>query len=238
MTEAWKYEPAADLDTSLVERLRRFPREPDMLAYGLRSLAALALRGWLRVFHRYEVEDAENLPKEGSFVLIANHASHLDALCLTSALPLAKIHRAFPAAAADYFFESVPRLFVAAIFINALPFAREVHVRQSLALCRGLLSNPGNVLIIFPEGTRSKTGEIGRFKPGIGALVAGTNIPVVPCYLEGAYRAWPKGALAPRPAKLRLRIGRAVYFGDVAEGSEGAREVAARLEEAVRALRG
>ena len=52
------------------------------------------------------------------------------------------------------------------IVVNALPFARQTQVRQSLAICRELLANAGNVLIIFPEGTRSKTGEMQDFKAG------------------------------------------------------------------------
>src|SRR5688572_24973550 len=122
----WHYEPAADLNCSLVERLRNFPREPDLLCYTLRSVAALAVRGWLRTYHRFTIRGLENLPREGSFVMVANHTSHLDALCLLSALPLKRLHQAFPAAAADYFFVSMPGVALSAIVMNALPFHREV----------------------------------------------------------------------------------------------------------------
>jgi 1-acyl-sn-glycerol-3-phosphate acyltransferase len=229
----WRYDTAQDLEQPLVERLRRFPREPDMLVYALRSLAALTIRGWLRSYHRLEIVGRDNLPAEGSFVMVANHSSHLDALCLLSALPLKKLHRAFPAAAADYFFVNLPRAAVAAIFVNALPFARQVHIRQSLNLCQGLLSNPGNVLIIFPEGTRTATGQIGEFKCGVGLLVAGTKIPVVLCHLAGAFAAWPKGKLVPRPRTLRLTIGKPRTFETLAPGTEAAHQIAEELRQAV-----
>src|SRR5712664_3131038 len=203
----WRYDSARDLDQTLVERLRRFPREPDMLVYGLRSLVALIIRGWLRAYHRFEIVGLENLHDSGSFVIVANHSSHLDTLCLLAAVPLRKLHRAFPAAAADYFFQSVPRTFVAAVVTNALPFARRVRVRRSLSICSELLSDPENILIIFPEGTRSETGETREFKSGIGALVAGRDVTVLPCYLQGAFRAWPKGRHLPRPKKVRLIVG-------------------------------
>lgn len=232
----WVYESAEDLDRSLVERLKQFPREPDMLVYGMRSLAALILRGWLRTYHRLEIRGQQNLPKEKSFVLVANHTSHLDTLCLLAALPLRKLHRAFPAAAADYFFESVPRIWVAAVVVNALPFGRETHIKQSLVLCQHLLENPGNVLIIFPEGTRSATGEIGKFKPGIGALVAGRDIAVLPCYLTGGFKAWPKGKLYPRPAKMQMTIGEPQSFASATPGKEAAGRIAMELEEAVRRM--
>src|SRR5207247_6858962 len=147
----WRYDSARDLDQTLVERLRRFPREPDMLVYGLRSVVALIIRAWLRAYHRFEIVGHENLRSDRSIVMVANHASHLDTLCLLAALPLRKLHRAFPAAAADYFFQTVPRTFVAAVVTNALPFARQVRVRRSLSICSELLSHPENILIIFPE---------------------------------------------------------------------------------------
>ena len=232
----WSYEPAADLDKSMVERLRHFPREPDMLVYGLRSAAALALRGWLRLYNRFTITGLENLPVEGSFILVANHASHLDTLCLLSALPLRKLHRAFPAAARDYFFVSAPRLALAAIVVNALPFGRQSQIRQSLALCRQLLANPGNILVLFPEGTRTTTGQMGEFRPGIGLLVAGTDIPVVPCYLNGAFNAWPKGKMLPRPRAVQLHIGAPRKFADHCAGKDAAEQIGVELGKAVQDL--
>jgi 1-acyl-sn-glycerol-3-phosphate acyltransferase len=233
---AWHYAPAEDLDKKLVERLRCFPREPDMFVYGVRSLAALALRGWLRAYHRFEIVGREHLPREGSFVMVANHASHLDTACLLAALPLRRLHRAFPAAAQDYFFVTIPRLAVAAVFVNALPFDREVHVRQSLRLCQELLANSGNILVIFPEGSRSLTGEIGEFKPGTGLLLAGTDVPVLPCHLTGAFRALPKGACVPRPSKLKLAIGAPRRYASMPATREAIEQIADELRAAVAEL--
>jgi len=232
----WNYEPAGDLDKSLAERLRHFPREPDISVYAARSLAALTIRCWLRLYHRFEVSGVEHLPLEGSFIMVANHASHLDTLCILSARPLRKLHRAFPAAAQDYFFVSVPRLAVAAIVVNALPFGRHGHIRNSLEACRHLLESAGNILILFPEGTRTRTGEIGEFKSGIGLLAAGTEIPVVPCHLAGAFEAWPKGKKFPRPRRLRLRIGAPRKYASLSPGKESSGRVSEDLRSAVVAL--
>ena len=212
--ETWRYEPASDLDQPMIERLRRFPREPDMFVYALRSLAALTVRGWLKLYHRLEIAGREHVPAAGSFVMVANHSSHLDTPCLLSALPLRKLHRTFPAAARDYFFVTAPRVAAAAILVNALPFERQVHIRQSLELCRHLLTNPGNVMVLFPEGTRSPDGAIGKFRPGVGWLLAGTSVPVLPCRLDGCYTALPKGARWPRPCRLRLTIGASRTYPD------------------------
>src|SRR5438128_10361995 len=232
----WRYDSANDVERTPLERLRQFPREPDMLVYGLRSLGALIIRALLRVYNRFEIVGHENLRTNRSLVIVANHCSHLDTLCLLAALPLRKLHRTFPAAAADYFFQSVPRSFVAAVATNALPFARRVRVRRSLSICSELLSDPENILIIFPEGTRSETGEIREFKLGIGALVAGRDVTVLPCYLQGAFRAWPKGRRLPRPKKVRLIVGAARSYSSRKANKIDICAIAAELHRAVKEL--
>jgi len=234
--KTWHYDSACDIDQLLVDRLRRFPREPDMLVYGVRALIALIIRGWLRIYHRFEIIGHENLRTNRSLVIVANHSSHLDTLCLLAALPLHKLHRAFPAAAADYFFQSVPRTFVAAVVTNALPFARRVRVRRSLSICSELLEDPENILIIFPEGTRSETGETREFKSGIGALVAGRDVTVLPCYLQGAFRAWPKGQHLPRPKKVRLIVGAPRNYSSRSANKIDICTIAAELHRAVKEL--
>jgi 1-acyl-sn-glycerol-3-phosphate acyltransferase len=235
--DSWRYEPTADFDRTPVERLKNFPRHPDLLVYAARTVANVFIRAVLRIWNRFEITGRENLPADGSFVLVANHGSHLDAVAMLAALPLRKIHRAFPAAASDYFFTNISKLVFSAVVVNAMPFDRKENPRQSLELCRQLLESPGHILILFPEGTRTPDGEIARFKPGIGFLIAGSEIPVVPCYLDGAYRAWPKGKWVPRPRKLKLVIGTPRMFADRAPEKNDAVAIADELREAVVRLR-
>jgi 1-acyl-sn-glycerol-3-phosphate acyltransferase len=235
MTE-WEYQPAPDIDETMTEHLRNFPRQPYMLIYAIRSIVALLLRGWMRIYHRMRICGAENLPERGSFVLVCNHTSHLDTLSMLCSVPLKRIHRTFPAAAADYFFSSLPRSAVSAILINALPFDRQLKGAESLTVCSKLLANEGNVLIIFPEGTRTTTGEMGRFRSGIGRLVVATDIPVIPCYLDGGIKALPKGKALPRPCKLRLSIGKARSYGDLEKTTESVKHICHDLEQSVAAL--
>ncbi len=231
--EPWHYDTVEDLDRTMVERLRNFPREPDLLVYSARLAVAILIRAWLRVYHGLQIVGRENLPASGSFVLVANPCSHLDALTILSAMPLGKLHRVFPAAAQDFFFVSIPRLAIAAVVVNALPFNRQSNIRQSLSLCRQLLENPGNVLLIFPEGTRSTSGELGEFKAGIGLMLAGTQVPIVPCYLDGTFRAWPKGNWFPRPRRVRLVIGTPRTYAHLGRGKESALEISRDLREAI-----
>jgi 1-acyl-sn-glycerol-3-phosphate acyltransferase len=230
--EEWDYQPTADFDKTPIERLSAFPRQPDMLVYALRLAAHAVIRAWMFVYHRFRIRGREHLPLDRPFVMVANHASHLDAVCLLSALPLKRIQRAYPAAAKDYFFTTMPKVAFSAIVVNAMPFDRKENPRESLAVCRDLLTTPGHVLILFPEGTRSATGEMAPFKPGIGFLTAGTDIPVVPCHLAGAFRAWPKGAWFPRPRKVELRIGNPLMLRDVSDP----KAAAGMIEASVRSL--
>src|SRR4051794_19369598 len=118
----WQYHPAADLQQTVAQRWASASREPDLLCYALRSVGAIAIRTSLAVYHRLCITGREHLPRVGSYVLVANHASHLDALCLLSALPIARLHHAHPAAAADYFFATPVAGAISGVFINALPF--------------------------------------------------------------------------------------------------------------------
>jgi 1-acyl-sn-glycerol-3-phosphate acyltransferase len=225
-----------ELRQPLLQRLGRFPHQPSPLATAARLASAVLVRAWLRLCHRFTISGQENLPEKGSHVLVANHCSHLDTLCLTSALPLAKVRRVFPAAAKDYFFDSLPRLAAAMVVVNALPFDRFVHIRQSLSLCRQVLQEPGNVLIFFPEGTRSQTGELAEFRPGIGILLAEARCPVIPCHLRGTHEALPKGAWIPRPRPIHLTIGTSRDYSGRRRGKGRAAQIAEELHDVIRGM--
>ncbi len=230
----WHYDTAKDSGLSFIDRLKECPREPDPLVYAARIAAAVAIRGALRTYNRFDIVGRENLPRDGSFVLIANHASHLDAVALLSALPLRSLHRAYPLAARDYFCANDLRLAFTAIIANVMLFERDGL--DGLTLCQRMLDERGNVLVMFPEGTRSIDGRVGMFRRGIGLLLASSSYPVVPCYLDGTFSAWPKGALIPRPARVRLVIGEARTYERVEQNDAGVLHICADLRRAVLAL--
>lgn len=236
--EPWHYDPSADLDPALLERLDAFPRKPNVFVSAARALAALVVRGWLRFFHRFTIVGRENLPADGSFVLIANHASHLDALCLLAAIPVGRLDNAFPAAARDYFCTSPSIGFLAAVALNVVPFDRHHAPMRCLSVCAYLLRISGNILIMFPEGTRSGGSAPREFKPGVALLAAGRELPVVPCHLSGTHAALPKGAWFPRPAKLRLTIGAPLGYAHLPATKAAAKQICGELRDAVMSLGG
>jgi 1-acyl-sn-glycerol-3-phosphate acyltransferase len=232
----WSYDGARDYGLGFVERLRICPREPDLFVYGARVLAALAIRGSLRAFHRLRISGGGNVPGNGSFVLAANHSSHLDALALLSALPLRSLHRAYPVAASDYFGANRLRLICTTIVANVMLFDRDAGGVDGLRRCRRLLDGGDSVLLIFPEGTRSSDGSIGVFRRGIGRLLAGTTHPVVPCHIDGTFRAWPRGRAVPRPSRVRIDVGRPRRYEDVPPNETGILRVCSDLRDAVLSL--
>ena len=145
-------------------------------------------------------------------------------------------HCVYPIAAGDHFFESPPRAAFAAWVLNALPMWRRNCGRHAMQQLQDRLVDEPCGYILFPEGTRSRDGVMGRFRPGIGMMVAGTGVPVVPCHLEGAHTAFSPDKKFPRPRKITLRVGPAMQFQDTANDKQGWQQIAASLEEAVRGL--
>lgn len=234
--EAWQLRPARDQGLPPGERLRSYGREHGLAGAAANRFWRGLARLYLRVFHRLAVVGQENLPEHPPFVLVANHSSHLDALALTAALPERCARHAFALAAGDTFFTSAAASAFAAYGVNALPVWRHRTTRGDIAALRERLAEDGLVFVLFPEGTRSRTGAMGRFQPGVGALVVGTEIPVVPCYLDGAHAAWPPQRRLPRPGRLSLSIGAPLHFAGTANTRAGWAEVAAASEAGVRAL--
>jgi len=235
--EQWKLQPARDLGLSQSQRMRSLRRESGLIETGLYMFWWALIRSYLRIGHRLEVRGKEHLPAGPPFVLVANHGSHLDALTLFASLPCGLRDRVFPLAAGDAFFEATSTAAFAAFLLNALPlWRRRCNPRDIAELRRRLLDEPC-AYILFPEGTRTRTGSMGPFKGGLGILVAGTDVPVVPCHLEGTFRAWRPDRRLPTPGrKITLSVGPPLRFSAMANDRDGWTEVAAAAEASVRSL--
>ncbi len=232
----WDLRPARDLDLPLRERLRSHLREPTLLGRAGNAAWRAAVRGYLAAAHGLEVTGRENIPAEAPFVMVGNHTSHLDALALCAALPGGLAARAVALAAGNVFFGHWASALFAATALNALPIWRDDTRPADLALLRQRLEEDRMIFVLFPEGTRARDGAMARFRPGLGAFVAGSAVPVLPCHLAGAHAAWPATRRLPRPGKLRLAIGPALRFDAVGNDVKGWRAVASAAEAAVRAL--
>ncbi|NQX33417.1 1-acyl-sn-glycerol-3-phosphate acyltransferase [Herbiconiux sp. VKM Ac-2851] len=152
---------------------------------------------------------------QGAFIAVANHSSHLDAPLIMCALPRRMGRYLAAGAAADYFFDIWWRRILTALFFNAFPIDR-TGTAQKHGVSKKLLSR-GVPLLVFPEGTRSKTGEMADFKAGAAALSLACDVPLVPVALVGASAAMPRGRNWPIPGRPPV----AVIFGEPMIGLPG-----------------
>lgn len=167
------------------------------------------LGGLIRTILTVRILGRERLADlRGAFVVVANHSSHLDAPLIFTTLPRRLARYLAAGAAADYFFDVRWRKGLTALFFNAFPIHRS-GVDRPASEARALLER-GVPLLVFPEGTRSRTGRIGAFKAGAAALASATSVPCVPVAIIGAGIVHPRGSKWPKSG--RPPVG--VVFGD------------------------
>ncbi|MBO0702446.1 MAG: 1-acyl-sn-glycerol-3-phosphate acyltransferase [Candidatus Dormibacteraeota bacterium] len=164
-------------------------------------------------------------------LIASNHVSHADLQLLLYALPDEVRDRTVVGAAADYWYKRPWRGRIVSLWLNTFPFTRTGGA-QGVLHNATMLVKSGWHLVLFPEGTRSVTGELQPFQRGIGHLAQETGAPVIPMYIGGSHRIMPKGQAVPLPAPAWVRIGRPL----VMERGEGSRAFTARVEDAVRQL--
>lgn len=175
----------------------------------------------LRIFCRPRVSGLENLRGiDPPVIFIANHSSHLDTPVILSALPHRFRSRISPAMGIDVFKEyflpgnhhPFMRLLhfwgymALAVFVHVYPFS-PASFRRSFAYTGELIEN-NYCPLIFPEGQRTKTGETGPFREGIGHLAIGIRVPVVPIRLRGTFELMPPASSFPKRGDVSVHIGK------------------------------
>ncbi len=207
-----------------------------MVETTLRLIWWSGVRLSLTCCHRIGYHGLEHLPQQPPFVVVANHQSHLDTLVIGSALPLRMRDHLCPLAAGDVFFQVPAMAAFSAMALNALPVWRKNCGQQGLKSLRERLVQEQCLYILFPEGTRTRTGEMGPFLPGLGMMVAGTAVPVVPCYIRGAFEAFPAGSRLPRLTKIDITFGAPLDFSELPNRRAGWNKIAEETEHVVRGL--
>ncbi|HEX4144325.1 MAG TPA: lysophospholipid acyltransferase family protein [Pirellulales bacterium] len=169
------------------------------------------------------------LPREGGVLLISNHQSHLDPV-----LAGISCSRRMSSLARDTLFR-IPILRTVITWLDAIPLDREgiglAGVKETLRRLKH-----GDVVLLFPEGTRTFDGRLAPLKPGFCAFARRTRVPVQPMAVAGAFEAWPRWRSWPALATIHIQFGRPLAPEEIASLDDGqlVAEVQSRLAECQR----
>jgi 1-acyl-sn-glycerol-3-phosphate acyltransferase len=169
---------------------------------------------FFRLFSRLEVRGREHIPPEGPFVLAANHESNLDPFLLGASTRRQLAYFA----KAELFENRVIGCILRSL--NAFPVRRGRMDRTAIQMCLGRLED-GFGLVLFPEGTRRRSGKRNSEpKTGTAMIAARTGVPLVPARIIGSSSLLPPGKSLPRPGKVRVVFGPPIITppGDEGEG--------------------
>jgi long-chain acyl-CoA synthetase len=237
------------------ESSARTPAEPvEFPSWNRSRLAWLARRvslpTWIlppgRLFVQLTVTGLEHLATiERPVIFAVNHQSHFDVPVVLMALPARLRYAVAPAMAKEFFkahffpaqygrwawFTNSLNYYLAALFFNAFPLPqREAGTRQTLRYIGDVLES-GYSVLIFPEGKRTDTGAIDRFRPGVGMIASRLDVPVVPVRVEGLDRILHHSWKTPKRGPARVTFGAPLHLtGDDYEA------LAHQVENAVRNL--
>lgn len=182
---------------------RRFTSPLNVLATTAAQQLLLKPAVWSAVsVHVHGVEALDGA--EAPFIVIANHSSHFDAPLIMGGLPRKLSRRLATGVAADTFYTTWHDAATIQLFMNAFPVNRG-GTRDHRGMAKQLLSE-GVPLFLFPEGTRSRTGAMGPFTPGVAALAISFNCQVVPSAVIGSWAAWPPRERRWRPGRPDVHV--------------------------------
>jgi 1-acyl-sn-glycerol-3-phosphate acyltransferase len=194
-------------------------------SFAWKSLQIIARVGTTLMFDLKTYGD-ENVPKDGGVLLVANHQSYLDPV-------LVAVHLSRPVSflAKSELFEN-PYFGWFIRMLHAFPVRQgEGDIGAVKEIIRRL--GEGHALNIYPEGSRTETGEIAKLEKGVALVIRKAGVPVVPVAIDGSFEAWPKDRRLFHAHRIRVKYGKAMTF----EGKRG-EEIVRELEEELRKLLG
>lgn len=178
------------------------PDSTEILTHATLGYRCAHLSTWAfgALWFRESYAGREHLPQQGGVVVVSNHQSFYDIPVLSHAIPR---HVSF--VARDTLASFAPLAWLMRT-CGAVLVKRGAPDRAALREMVAHLER-GDCLAVFPEGTRTVDGRVSEFKAGALLAARMAKVPIVPCSIRGSFEALPKGALFPRPKKIRVRFG-------------------------------
>jgi len=179
------------------------------------------------VFYHVRCTGQENIPPGGGILAVANHQSNFDPPLIGMACP-----RRMNFLARETLFESG---FLAWLMrsLDAIPIDREGiglgGIKESLRRLKR-----GEIVLVFPEGTRSHDGKLGPFRPGFTTLAIRSKAAILPLAIEGAYAAWPRGTLLPRLGRIHIHFAPPILPKEIEDRGYDERQLLDEVELRVR----
>jgi len=161
-----------------------------------------------------EIKGLENIPRKGNFILVANHQSHLDHIATVYVC----VPKRFRIIGQVDRYSGLTRFFMYLIYfiVGVIHLNRQNEESKKRVIEKAIkVLKKGDILIIYPEGTRSRTGEIQKGKYGAAKIFLKTGIPILPVGIKGTFELLPPGASFPKIKRIvEVRIGKSLYFQD------------------------
>ena len=194
------------------------------------TVAKLISYIFCKIYFRLEVNGADNIPEKGGVLVASNHSSFLDPVIVGVGI------------SRQTYYLTKQSLFEIPIFgllikaLHTIPVRRElVSVSTFKELIKSL--NAKKVIILFPEGTRSLDGKLGQGKVGVGMIALKADVPIIPAYIDGAIKAFPKNGKWIHPKKIRVIFGKPIMPNGKDLNKKNYREISTQVMQSISSLK-
>ena len=194
------------------------------------TVAKLISYIFCKIYFRLEVNGADNIPEKGGVLVASNHGSFLDPVIVGVGIS----RQTYYLTKQSLFEIPIFRLLIKAL--HTIPVRRElVSVSTFKELIKSL--NAKKAIILFPEGTRSLDGKLGQGKVGVGMIALKADVPIIPAYIDGAIKAFPKNGKWIYPKKIRVIFGKPIMPNCKDLNKKNYREISTQVMQSISSLK-
>ena len=183
-----------------------------------------------KIYFRLEVKGADNVPKKGGVLVASNHSSFLDPVIIGVGI-----------CRATYYLtrQSLFKIPILGLLLRALHTIPIKRAMMSVSTFKELIKSlhSEKAIILFPEGTRSIDGKLGQGKMGVGMLALKADVPIVPAYIDGAIKAFPKDGKWIHSKKIRVVFGKPIMPDSKDPNKNNYRRISAQVMESINRLK-